>query len=177
MEGEFNNLAFNNSKITFNPNPDNKALSDELNAPIMYQESMGTNYSRQKAMKRASKIAVGTGIVILSVAASIQAGSFINNGFVLNPPQVKDDTYEVKDNIFYYQFAINNKENYKVSYYFSVNNKNTDKIDCSVETTYQGEFKEFKEDDKCLFYVEFTNRYDYTKTIKRVKFNIGGITK
>ena len=177
MEGEFNNLAFNNSKITFNPNPDNKALSDELNAPIMYQEAMGTNYSRQKAMKRASKIAVGTGIVILSVAATIQAGSFINNGFVLNPPKVKDDTYEVKENIFYYQFAINNKREYKVSYYFSINNENTDKIDCSIETIYQGEFKEFKEDDKCLFYVEFTNRYDYTKTIKRVKFNTGGIIK
>lgn len=177
MEGEFNNLAFNNSKITFNPNPDNKALSDELNAPIMYQDSMGTNYSRQKAMKRASKIAVGTGIVILSVAATIQAGSFINNGFVLNPPKVKDDTYEVKENVFYYQFAINNKREYKVSYYFSVNNENTDKIDCSIETTYQGEFKEFKEDDKCMFYVEFTNRYDYTKTIKRVKFNTGGIIK
>lgn len=177
MEGEFNNLAFNNSKITFNPNPDNKALSDELNAPIMYQESMGTNYSRQKAMKRASKIAVGTGIIILSVAASIQAGSFINNGFVLNPPQVKDDTYEVKENVFYYQFTINNKRNYKVNYYFSINSKNTDKIDCSEERTYQGEFKEFKEDDQCMFYVEFTNRYDYTKTLKRVKFNIGGIIK
>ena len=49
MEGEFNNLNINNTNITFNNKPNNIETSDELKAPLMYQDNIqGTNFARKK---------------------------------------------------------------------------------------------------------------------------------
>ena len=118
MEGEFNDLKYNNTNITFSQEVNNTATSDELTAALMYQDKMGTNYSRSK---KYSKVISAAGIAILLTAASVKAGSVITNAFVLNPPSVVSDTYKVEDisniiinNVLYFilKSSLNDKKNY-----------------------------------------------------------------
>ena len=176
MTGEFNELNINNANITFNKSPNNIALSDELSAPIMYQDTMGTEYSKKKA-KTAKKITVAMGITLLATASAIQAGTFISNGFVLNPPSISEDTYAVNEGVFSFAFSVTNKGNYKVIYYIDVNKTRVYEEECSVAGTYQASFSDYTENDSCEFYIQFTNRLDYRKNLRIVKFNKGGIIK
>ena len=52
MENELNALVYDNTKITFTGKTDNTATSDELTAAPLYQDKMGTNYSKSKTVVR-----------------------------------------------------------------------------------------------------------------------------
>ena len=174
MEGEFNELKYNNTNITFTQDINNTATSDELSAPLMYQDKMGTEYSKRK---RVGKVIGVTGIVLITTAAAIKVGGLLSNGFVIDPPTVTDTVYVVMHNEFSYKFHITNERNYEVIYYIDVNGKHIVKEMCTEELTYEGTFSEFQEGDTCEFYITFTNRFDYRRTIEKVRFNTGGIIK
>ena len=177
MEGEFNKLETNNTGTTFDNKPNNLETSDELKAPLMYQENInGTVYARKK---RTTKIAVFAGITLLVTAASIASGSIISNAFILNPPQVSEAAYKVEDKVFNYHFKINNDGEYLVTYTISIGNRVLVKEDCSEPGEYSGVFNENKDlmeyNYIAVFNIKFTNRFDYTKQLTKIKFNIGGI--
>ena len=179
MEGEFNTLEFNNANITFNNKPNNIETSDELKAPTMIQENInGTVYARKK---RATKVVALTGITLLVTAASIASGSIISNAFIINPPTITSSEYVVEDSVFKYNFTIENKGEYDVIYTISIGKKTYIKEDCSTPGTYAGVFNENKdllEDNSVgIFYVKFSNKFDYTKQLVKVRFNKGGIIK
>ena len=173
MNGEFNDLTYNNTKVTFTNATNNTELSDELSAALMYQDKMGTQYSKRK---RASRLVTATGIAILVTAASIASRTLISNAFILNPPKAKMEVCEVVDNQFHYSFTITNKGEYKIYYSISVDNAEKLKKDCSTPSTYEGYFSDIEEGQKGLFLIEFTNSVDYKKTIKRITFTKGEIT-
>ena len=143
MEGEFNNLQFNNANITFNNKPNNIETSDELKAPTMYQDNIeGTVYARKK---RATKVVALTGITLL----------------------------------FNYKFTVENKGEYDVVYTISIGTKTYVKENCSEPGTYVGVFNENKnllaDNQVAVFYLRFSNKFDYTKQLVKIKFDKGGI--
>ena len=177
MEGEFNKLETNNTGTTFNNKPNNLETSDELKAPLMYQENInGTVYARKK---RATKIAVYAGITLLVTAASIASGSIISNAFILNPPKVSEATYHVEDEVFNYHFKIDNAGEYLITYEISIGKRTLVKEDCSESGEYSGTFNENKDlmldNYIAVFNIKFTNRFDYTKQLTKIKFNTGGL--
>ena len=177
MKGEFNELNINNTKTTFNNKPNNVETSDELNAPLMYQDNIeGTNYAKKK---RGTKIAVITGITLLVTAASIASGSIISNAFIVNPPKISESEYVVEDEVFKYQFTLVNEGEYDVTYTITIGNRTLVKEDCSKPGTYEGTFNEDKNlmNDKyvAVFHIKFTNKFDYEKQLVKVKFKVGGI--
>lgn len=174
MEGEFNNYNINNTNITFTNKTDNIATSDELTATLLYQDKMGTNYSRSK---RLSKAVAASGIAILMTAASLRLGTIISNGFVLNPPSADMNRTEIVDGAFEYSFTINNPREYLVTYGFTVNSETIVEEECTATGDYEGTFNQFVDGDECTFYIKFTNRFDYVKTIQKINFNTGGIKK
>ena len=169
MEGEFNNLATNNTNITFSTSVNNTATSDELSASPLYQEKMGTNYSRAKKISRALTL---TGIAIVAVST----GSVLTNIYITNPPSIVESSYvaEVVDHTFHYTFEVKNPRNYRVYSLFLVNGEEKINFECSIETVYEGEYDKLEDGDKCQFYIRFTNQVDYTRTIKSYKFTVGG---
>lgn len=173
MEGEFNELNYNNANITFSTSTNNIATSDELSAALLYQDKMGTNYSKSKKI---SKAVAATGIALLVTAASIRAGTVITNGFVLNPPKATIQTAEIVEGSFHYIFKLENPRGYKTQYFISVNGETKLQEDCTESKDYEGTFDEFVDGDKCEFYISFTNQIDYTKRVKTIRFNKGGVT-
>ena len=173
MKGEFNDLTYNNTNITFVNKTNNIQTSDELTAALVYQDKMGTNYSRSKKISKAVSAA---GIAILLTAASVKAGSVITNAYVLNPPSVVNDSYKVEDNVFTYSFEIKNEKGYEMTYNISINDELKFTETCSEQKTYEGSFKEFAIGERCLFYIEFSNKVDYTKRIRQVRFTTKGVT-
>lgn len=171
MDGEFNNLEYNNTKVTFSTATNNTETSDELSAALMYQDKMGTNYSKRK---RAAKVVSTAGIVLIATAASIRTGSLITNGFVLNPPKIAVNECVVSENNFHIDFTVTNVNKYKVTYFVLVNNNPTLAGDCSTPEEYVVDYNEFVEGDKCVFYIEFSNRVDYKIKLLRINFNTGG---
>lgn len=172
MEGEFNNLEFDNTKVTFTGSTNNIATSDELEASLMYQDKMGTVYSKSKT---ASKVLATAGIVILATAASIKSGTLISNAFILNPPSLSETSFEVEEGIFSFSFTVSNSNNYQIYYYIDVDGVNVVKEDCSSSSTYNGTFDDINDDQSGKFYVQFSNNFDYKKNLITVNFNTGGI--
>ncbi len=177
MEGEFNNLNINNTNITFNNNPNNIETSDELKAPLMYQDNIqGTNYARKK---RTAKMVVLSGITMLVTAASIASGSIISNAFISNPPEITDSTFKVEEEVFIYNFTVTNEGKYKIEYFITIDDKTLMKNDCSKPGTYVGQFNENKdlmeENRVAVFQIKYTNQFDYSKQLVKVKFTTGGI--
>ena len=74
------------------------------------------------------------------------------------------------DDTFNYSFVIKNKGNYQVTYYIDIDAITKESGDCTEENTYSGSFTGIEEGQKGVFYINFTNRIDYTKTIKRITF-------
>lgn len=167
MEGEFNNLLVNNTPITFTGKTDNTATSDELTASPIYQDKMGTAYSRGKAISKAINFA---GISLLLTAAAIKTGSLISNAYILNPPSVSNSSYVYEGHVFTYNFTISNKGEYEITYFLYVNDTEVLKEDCSNEQEYTGSYDQINKGDKCHFYIEFTNGIDYKKTISNYEF-------
>ena len=167
MANELNDLVYDNTKITFTGATDNTAQSDELDAPLMYQTKMGTNYSRSKGVVRAFNF---VGISLILTAAAIKTGSLISNVFILNPPAVSGVNYVIEDLKFDVEFTIENKGKYQINYFFFVNDKQVLKEDCSEEKTYNVSYEDLLEDDNCRFYIEFSNGVDYKKVIENYEF-------
>ena len=179
MKGEFNELDINNTNITFTGKTNNTETSDELKAPLMIQENMeGTNFAKKK---RGTKIAVYSGLTILVTAASIASGSIISNAFILNPPKISDSEYVVEDEVFRYKFTLVNEGEYDVTCTITIGDRTLYKLDCSKQDTYEGTFNENKdlmsENYVAVFHIKFTNRFDYSKQLVKVKFKTGGIVK
>ena len=172
MEGEFNNLDINNAPITFTGKTDNTATSDELAAPLMYQQTMGTNYSRGK---KAVKAVTATGIALILTAAAIKTGSMLSNVFIVNQPTVENENYEIVEGVFSYSFTITNKGKYEIFYYIDVDNVNKVKVNCSNPDLYEGTFDEINDDQIGKFYIEFTNKIDYKRTLKTITFTNKGV--
>lgn len=171
MEGEFNNLTFDNTKTIDLNKINNIETSDELTAALMYQDKMGTVYSKRK---KAARVVSATGIALLATAASIRTGTLISNAFVLNPPTVAINSCEVVDNTFKTTFKMTNKLTYKVSYFITVNSETIVNENCSEAKDYIVTFTEFKEGDACSFYIEFSNKVDYKTKLLIINFNTGG---
>ncbi len=169
MEGEFNSLTTKNAEVTFSTSTNNTATSDELTAALMYQDKMGTNYSKGKAAVRMINI---TGITLILTAAAIKTGNFIANVYIVNPPTISNETYEVKDNVFSYSFEVANENKYSVKYYLLVNNKTIIEGECSASDTYSGSYEGLKTNDKLNFYVQFSNRFDYKKIISDYTYKV-----
>ena len=87
MANELNELTYNNMPITFTGKTDNIATSDETKAPLLYQDKMGTVYSKSKAVRRAFNFA---GISLILTAVAIKTGSLISNVYILNPPSLSE---------------------------------------------------------------------------------------
>ena len=179
MKEEFNELNINNANITFNDKPNNIETSDEMSAPIMIQDNMeGTNFAKKK---RRTKIAIYSGLTILVTAASIASGSIISNAFILNPPSVSESSYTVEEEVFKYSFTIINTNNYDVYYQITIGDRSLLKVDCSESGIYEGTFNENKdlmnENYVAVFHINFTNKFDYSKQLVKVKFKVGGIIK
>ena len=172
MKGEFNDLTYNYTNITFSNATNNTETSDELTATLLYQDKMGTEYSKKKKVGKFIGI---TGITILTTAAAMKVGGLLANGFIINPPKISNNTYEVSNGGFHYSFVITNERKYKVHYFIDVNDVMVIDQDCTETKTYEGTFKDFQEGDKCKFYVTFSNNFDYRRTIEIVNFNKGGI--
>lgn len=171
MANELNELSYNNTPITFTNTTNNIAQSDELEAAPIYQDKMGTAYSKSKGVVRAFNIA---GISLILTAAAIKTGSLISNAYVLNPPSVSNANYIVEDLTFKATFTISNTEKYKVEYFLFINDEEEAvlKEDCSESKEYTVTYDELNIGDKGHFYIEFTNTVDYKKTISSYKFNV-----
>ena len=169
MANEINDLVYNNAKITFNVNPDNTALSDEASASPIYQDKMGTAYSRSKSVVRAFNVA---GISLILTAAAIKTGSLISNVFILNPPSVSDASYNVTGHSFVGQFTISNVNKYQINYYLEINKEIVLTEDCSEEQIYYVNYDNLHAGDKGVFYIKFTNKVDYSKWIDSYKFTV-----
>ena len=169
MANEINDLVYNNTNITFTGKIDNIATSDETTASPIYQTKMGTAYSRSKGIARAFNFA---GISLILTAAAIKTGSLISNAYILNPPAVKDATYQVVSKTFTAEFTISNIGKYQIYYYLTVNKEEVIKEDCSEENSYVVTYDNLNTADEGHFYIEFTNRVDYKKTIESYTFKV-----
>lgn len=169
MAGELNELSYNNTKITFTTSVDNTARSDELEASPIYQDKMGTAYSRSKSIARAFNFA---GISLILTAAAIKTGSLISNAYVLNPPSVSDVSYTLVDHSFTVVFTISNPNGYKVTYHFFLNNEEVVNEECSEEKEYTYTYDQLNKGDQGKFYIQFTNRVDYKKIIETHSFKV-----
>ena len=169
MEQELNVLEYDNAKVTFTGKTDNIATSDELEAAPIYQDKMDTAYSRARAITKAINI---TGISLLLTAAAIKTGSLIANAYILNPPSISNNHYEVTEHVFNYEFTVSNPGEYTVNYFLEINNNKVIIGDCSEEKTYTGSYEGLNKGDKLHFYVQFTNEVDYTKTIDNYKYTV-----
>ena len=169
MANELNELTFNNTPITFTGKTDNIATSDETQASAIYQDKMGTVYSRSKSVARAFNFA---GISLILTAAAIKTGSLISNVYILNPPSISETNYRLEGHTFKADFTVSNINKYQLTYYFLINNKEVVKEDCSEEETYEFIYENLSLNDKCHFYIEFSNGIDYRKTISTYDFKV-----
>ena len=169
MEQELNVLEYDNAKVTFTGKTNNIATSDELEASAIYQDKMGTAYSRSKALSRAIS---ATGISLLLTAAAIKTGSLIANAYILNPPSLSNTNYAVTEHVFTYEFTISNPGKYTINYFLEINNNKMIIGDCSEEKEYTGSYEGLKQGDELHFYVRFTNDVDYIKVIDSYKTTV-----
>lgn len=167
MEGEFNNLNYNNANITFSVATDNTATSDETSADPIYQRQLGTNYSRGK---KVAKAVVLTGMALTITAVAISGGSLIRNIYVPSPPTVSNPVVSVSEGVLSYSFAIENKLGYVTTYFIDINGTNVLKEDCREAKEYVGQYSPVEPGSKCKFYVTFTNSFDYIKTVYTTEF-------
>ena len=169
MANELNELTYNNTPITFTGKTDNIATSDETKAPLLYQDKMGTAYSRSKAVSRAINFA---GISLILTAVAIKTGSLISNVYILNPPTVGAPTYTLSGHTFTASFTVSNSSKYKMTYYLYLNENEepTSVDDCTEEKEYLISYEGLNKGDEGHFYIEFTNSVDYKKTIESYNF-------
>lgn len=169
MANELNELTYNNTPITFTGKTDNIATSDEAKAPLLYQETMGTAYSRSKAVSRAINFA---GISLILTAVAIKTGSLISNVYILNPPSLSAVNYKVEGRVFNASFTVSNSSKYKMTYYLFLNENEEPTLvdDCTEEKEYLITYNELNIGDEGHFYIEFTNSVDYKKTIESYDF-------
>lgn len=163
MSEELNNLTFDNTKVTFTGKTDNIATSDELEASFLYQDKMGTRYSRSKMVVRAFNF---VGVSLILTAAAIKTGNIVSNAYVPNYPKVSETVYNVSEQTFTAQFTVANKGNYVVVYYLTVNEQEVLKEDCSEEKTYNVEYSRLQANDECGFYIEYNNKVIEKHTFK-----------
>ena len=164
MSEELNNLVFDNTKVTFDPQPNNAATSDELEAALMYQDKMGTNYSKSKMAVRAFNF---VGVSLILTAAAIKTGNIVSNVFAPAAPSVTDVSYNITESTFTADFTVVNKGQKKDVYYsFIVNEIEVLKEDCSKEQTYHVEYPNLQIDDECGFYINYGDTVIETKEFK-----------
>lgn len=154
MNEELNNLSFNNTNITFTGQTNNTATSDELEASLLYQDKMGTNYSRSKMVVRAFNF---VGISLILTAAAIKTGNIVSNAFARKVPTVSSQSYSVQGEAFSASFTISNPGKYEVYCYLTVNNEEVLREDCSEEKTYNVEYSHLQANDDCNFYIEYNS--------------------
>lgn len=169
MEQELNVLEYDNAKVTFTGQTDNIATSDELEASPIYQDKMGTAYSKAKAISKAINVA---GISLLLTAAAIKTGSLITNAYILNPPSISAPYYAVTEHVFNYEFTVSNPGKYTINYLLEINARKVITGDCSEEKTYNGSYEGVNKGDELHFYIQFTNGVDYTKTIENYYYTV-----
>ena len=169
MANELNDLTYNNTPITFTGKTENIAISDETKAPLLYQDKMGTAYSKSKAVSRAINFA---GISLILTAVAIKTGSLISNVYILNPPSISGTTYSVEGSTFTAAFTVSNSSQYKMTYYLYLNENEEPTLvdDCTEEKEYLISYDGLTLGDEGRFYIEFTNSVDYKKTIESYNF-------
>ena len=169
MSEYLNDLKYDNTKITFNQNTNNIATSDELTATPLYQDKMGTAYSKSKAVVRAFNM---VGISLILTATAIKTGSLISNVFILNPPTISEKSYLVEDGTFKATFTISNSGKYRIDYHLFINDEEVLNEECSNSETYEVTYSHLEDGDSGHFYIAFSNRVDYQKTIETFDFKV-----
>ena len=167
MNEELNNLTFDNTKVTFTGQTNNIATSDELEASLLYQDKMGTKYSKSKM---ALKVFNFAGVSLILTAAAIKTGTLLSNAFVLNPPSISAESYSVIDHTFKAEFKVSNPNSYHVLAYLKVNEEVAFEEDCSEAKEYAIEYSHLQANDDCTFYIKFDNGVDYISTIEKYHF-------
>lgn len=162
MDGEFNNLTFNNNEPTFSLSTNNIETSDELNVGPIYQYQIDTKYAKRK---RVAKVVTVVGISIALTATLVSTGSILSNVFIVNPPKVENTSYIINEKGFEYSFSIKNNQGYKAYYYLKLDNEKVFEEDCSTTGDYSGVYEEIINGQSLEFIVEFTNSFDYIKAI------------
>ena len=168
MANELNDLKYNNTPITFTGQTNNTATSDETTATLLYQDKMGTVYSKSKGVVRAFNFA---GISLILTAAAIKTGSFISNVFVLNPPTISDFSYQVVDHTFTASFSVTNPNKYEVTAYLTINGDDELVLteDCKEEKEYLITYEGLQKGDVGRFYIKFSS-LDYNPVIESCDF-------
>lgn len=162
MNGEFNELAYNNTGTSFSLSTNNIETSDELNVGPIYRQGVDTKYAQRK---RVSKTVLVVGISLALTASIVSTGSILSNVFVVNPPTVANTNYVITENGFEYAFTISNSSNYKSYYYLKLDNQKVLEEDCTTEGEYSGIYADITNGQTLEFVVEFTNSFDYIKSI------------
>lgn len=167
MSEELNDLTFDNTKVTFTGQTDNIATSDELEVSLLYQDKMGTKYSKSKM---ALKVFNFAGVSLILTAAAIKTGTLLSNAFVLNPPSISAENYSVTNNVFKAEFTVSNPNHYHVNAFLKVNGEIAFEEDCSEAKEYVIEYSHLQANDDCTFYIKFDNGVDYLSTIEKYHF-------
>ena len=169
MDGELNELKYNNTNITFSVATNNIATSDELSADPIYVRQMGTNYSRGKKVGKAITI---VGISVAFTATAIASGGVLRNIFIPNPPTVSNAHMVVEGNQLEYGFTIENKLQYKTWYELYRYGDVVAQGECIEAREYVVKYSPVEKGEKYKFIVIFTNSFDYRKEIHTNEFVI-----
>ena len=162
MTGEFNDLTYNNLNVTFSPDTNNTLTSDELNAAPVYQFETDTKYAKRKRVAKAVTI---TGISLAFTATMVSTGAVLTNVFITNPPKIENPNYVMSNEGFEYSFKITNESNYKAYYFLKLDDVKMFEKDCSTSGEYKGIYRNITNGQSLEFVIEFTNSFDYTKSI------------
>lgn len=169
-ESEYNEISFDNTKITFDVNTDNIAQSDELLTGESY------NYEKETKYAKAKRISKGTTAAVVAVSVTAFAGGIFGTiapeFMTKQTPVCASPSFSYANHILSYSFEAQNIGNYvikirvyntptKVQFYTESileNGKVERTIDC---TDFPGEN---------VAYVNYTNNADLEATLYKYTF-------
>ena len=169
MGGEFN-FNPNNIKVTFTPDTNNIATSDELKVAGVFTDSKNRSYTYKK---RIVKGVAAVGIGLVSISGIMQGKGLISNNLIKDPPEITSHNIvllEGTDTLSYEFTVINKTNNYNVIFLVNVNGIEKFKLDVSIPDTYKGEVKDLGYNNTINYSLTFNNKLDYEKTLLSGEF-------
>ena len=164
MNGEFNELATNNTNITFTDTPNNIQVSDELTADPIYTRKMGTAYSIGKAV-RVTVIAVSCSLIVAGGALSITTNTTFHNAYLGTLPTIANVNIGYVGETLDYSFDIENKGSLNVYFDIYVEKELSQSLDCSATDSYIGTIEGLGLNKQIEYKIYCTNNIDYKKTL------------
>lgn len=172
MDGEFNNLSYNNTGTSFSANVNNIQTSDELSADPIYTRKMGTSYSISKGV---AKAVVAAGITVTAVGGGMGIYSLFSNSFV-TLPTVSDNPIAVSttDDSLSYDFEVDNDSGEKFDFYVYVKDNLVFSLDIHESGKYQGTIPNLGYDVSGHYEFLYSNGVDYTHAVLEGDFHTIG---